>query len=401
MDGFKVCTLLESYYPVVGGMETQARNLCTALRDKSVQQIVVTRRTGPELAKCEVVDGVQVYRTGPSGRSSRYRWLFMLWCIPLLIRKRREYDIIFVPGFRVLGISAVIVAKLLRKKTVFKAECIGELSGEFFTGGLESLRMKRSQWLVKLGIWLRNRILLRADVFVTMYSDMTAELEEFGVDMRKVVLIPQSVDAGRYNAVSYEGKCCLRRKLGLPEDQRIAVYTGRIVSYKGVPVLLKVWARLQGVLDGVMLVICGSGGVDIYACEEEMHAFAREHGLEGCVRFVGAVRNVDEYLQAADVFVLPTENDAFPLCLLEAMACALPVVTTTVGALKDVVEHRRNGLVMQPGNGEELFAALKELFEDAALRSELGLAARDDVLNKYTLDIVAQCYVDLFEGLKG
>jgi len=395
-EEFKVCTLLESYYPVVGGMETQARNLCTALEKRGVSQIIVTRRTGPELEKSELVDGIRVYRAGPSGRSSRYRWLFMLTSIPLLIRKRREYDIIFVPGFRVLGISAVIAAKLLGKKTVFKAECIGELSGEFFTGGLESMKMKRSQGLVKAGIWLRNRILLRADVFVTMYSDMTKELEDYGVDMRKVTLIPQSVNAERYQVANTEVRKSMRRKLGLPEKNRIAVYTGRIVSYKGVPVLLREWERLRREMDDITLVICGSGGVDIYACEDEMRAYVDEHSLADSVKFAGAVRNVDEYLQAADVFVLPTENDAFPLCLLEAMACGLPLITTTVGALKDVIEHRRNGLVMEPGNGEQLFNELKELFQDADLREKLGRAAREDVMNNYTLDIIARRYIELF-----
>jgi glycosyltransferase involved in cell wall biosynthesis len=396
MSELKICTLLESYYPVVGGMETQAKNMSTILHKKGVEQIIVTRRTSPDLASFEEVDGIPVYRASPTGRSSRYRWLFMLTSIPLLIRRRREYDIIFVPGFRVLGISAVIVSKLLRKKCVFKAECIGELSGEFFTGGLESVKLKNSQKLVKFGIWLRNRILIRADIFISMYSDMTRELEDYGVDMNKATLIPQSVDDERYSKAAPDEKAALRKKLDLPQDHKIAVYTGRIVSYKGVPVLLRVWQKLLQTHKNISLVICGSGGVDIYACEDEVHKFAKDNNLDESVRFTGSVSNVDEYLRASDIFVLPTENDAFPLCLLEAMACAMPIITTTVGALKDVISHRKTGMVMEPGNADELHTALVDLLDDQDLCDTIGQNALNEVRAKYTLDIVAQQYIDLF-----
>ncbi len=390
-----VCTLLESYVPVVGGMETQALNMVSSLRDLGVKQLVVTRRSDPGLSREEMIDGVPVYRVGPTGKSSRYRWLFMLTCIPKMIRLRREYDVIFVPGFRVLGIAAVLLAKLLRKKCVFKAECIGELSGEFFTGGLESVKLKRSQGLVKWGIGLRNKLLVKADAFISMYSEMSTELLEHGVDPGKMEVIPQSVHVERYTPATAEEKAALRETLGLPVDHKIAVYTGRIVSYKGVPVLLRVWQELRQTHPDVTLVICGSGGVDIYACEEEMHQFVADNDLGDVVRFAGAVTNVDEYLKASDLFVLPTENDAFPLCLLEAMACALPIVTTPVGGLKDVIQNDRNGLVMTPGSEVELKACLVKILDDDEWGRRLGAAAYADAQAKYTRQSVGKRYVAL------
>jgi glycosyltransferase involved in cell wall biosynthesis len=391
-----VCTLLESYVPVVGGMETQALNMVSSLRDLGVKQLVVTRRSDPGLSREEMIDGVPVYRVGPTGKSSRYRWLFMLTCIPKMIRLRREYDVIFVPGYRVLGIAAVLLARWLNKKCVFKAECIGEMSGEFFTGGLASVKLKRSQGVVQWGIRQRNKLLVKADAFVSMYSDMTTELQDHGVAPHKMEVIPQSVHVERYTPADRTEKAAWREKLGLPATHRIAVYTGRIVSYKGVPVLLRVWNELRRTHPDILLVICGSGGVDIYACEEEMHQYVTDQSMEDGVRFTGAVGNVDAYMKASDLFVLPTENDAFPLCLLEAMACALPLVTTPVGGLKDVIQHERNGLVMTPGSEAELRACLVRLLDDEALCARLGAAAHADVLAHYTRQIVAKRYVDLF-----
>jgi glycosyltransferase involved in cell wall biosynthesis len=127
-----------------------------------------------------------------------------------------------------------------------------------------------------------------------------------------------------------------------------------------------------------------------------MHQYVTDQSMEDGVRFTGAVGNVDAYMKASDLFVLPTENDAFPLCLLEAMACALPLVTTPVGGLKDVIQHERNGLVMTPGSEAELRACLVRLLDDEALCARLGAAAHADVLAHYTRQIVAKRYVDLF-----
>ena len=84
-------------------------------------------------------------------------------------------------------------------------------------------------------------------------------------------------------------------------------------------------------LEGPLLVLIEADS------EDEARRFVQERGLEGRVRFTGAVNNVDEYLKASDLYAFPTENEAFPLALLEAMACGLAAVTTTTGGLKDIV----------------------------------------------------------------
>ena len=397
-DEPRLCTLLESYYPVVGGMETQARNLATILAEQGVEQIIVTRRTGKDLARAERVDDICVYRAGPSGRSSRYRWAFLLSCMPLLFKHRRKYDVILVPGFRVLGMAAVIMSRLLGKKCVFKAECIGEMSGEFFTGGLQSVKLSRASLPFRLLMACRNAILRRADVFVSMYSEMQEEYREHGVAAEKIQWIPQSVNPTQYAPVADDEKTALRRRLDLPEEATLVIYTGRIVSYKGVPLLVQIWRQLLEKYPGAVLVVVGSGGVDMFNCEDEVHAFVKEHDLESAVRFTGAVRNVHEYLKAGDIYALPTQNDAFPLCILEAMAAGMAIVTTPVGALKDVIEHDRTGYIVPAGDADALHQALDGLLGDTAKRSELGAAARAEALAKYTREIVARQYVALFNA---
>ena len=110
------------------------------------------------------------------------------------------------------------------------------------------------------------------------------------------------------------------------------------------------------------------------------------------------MQNIPEYLQAADLFIFPTENDAFPSSLIEAMACGLPVVTTPVGAIKTIVTHRETGLLVRPGNFQQLFEALDVMLSDKALAFQLGQASRQIVEVRYSAVNTVGKYLSLFES---
>jgi glycosyltransferase involved in cell wall biosynthesis len=191
----------------------------------------------------------------------------------------------------------------------------------------------------------------------------------------------------------------LREKLNLPQSASVAIYTGRLVSYKGLPLLLEVWNEIRRKYGNALLILAGTGGLDIHNCEEELQAYVKSECLEGHVLFTGAVQNVPEYLQASDLFIFPTENDAFPSSIVEAMACGLPVITTPVGAIKSIVSNQKTGLLIQPGNAEQLFRALDVMVSDKTLASRLGVAARKSVRDLYSAETVTKKYLALFQGL--
>jgi glycosyltransferase involved in cell wall biosynthesis len=116
---------------------------------------------------------------------------------------------------------------------------------------------------------------------------------------------------------------------------------------------------------------------------------------------LGAVQNVPEYLQAADLFVFPTENDTFPSSLVEAMACALPVVATPVGGIKTIVTPGKNGLLVEPGNSEQLYRALDVMLSNPEFASRLGQAALLTVQEQYSAENVSGNYLSLFQTVLG
>jgi glycosyltransferase involved in cell wall biosynthesis len=157
---------------------------------------------------------------------------------------------------------------------------------------------------------------------------------------------------------------------------------GRLVPEKGAPVLLDAVALLaeRGVRVDVRLV--GSG--DLGA---ELERIVAAHGIGDRVTLVGPVGQ-DEILAQyhwADVFCLPSFQEGLPVVLMEAMATELPVVTSTINGIPELVKDGRNGYLLPPGRADLLADALERLAADPDLRVRFGRQARRDVTEDFSL----------------
>lgn len=399
MTGKGVCFLIEGYCPIVGGTQTQTRLLADDLIARGFKVSVVTRRSSHAFPQEEIVGGARVVRVPPAGDGQRKRWWMLFTVTPKLLELNHEYETIFVTGFRTIGVSAVIACMLAGKKCVLRAVSAGEMSGEFFGPGLVRMGLKTSSLPVRALLAVRNAFLRRADAFIAQSSEIARELAGCGVKPEKVRIIPNGVDTSVFYAVSPFDKAILRAKLGLPADRLLVIYTGRIVTYKGLPLLIRVWKEIAERRPDADLLLAGSESNDLCDCMKDLRGFVEQNNLCDRVRFLGSVSNVDEYLKASDAFVLPTENEVFSNSAIEAMACGLPVVCTPVGGFKDVVTHGVNGMIVEVGDHAGLFKSLECLLGDVALRQSLGAAALRTVQERYSKQIVALEYARLFDEL--
>lgn len=392
----RICLLTETYHPLVGGGERQARTLAEGLMQQGWQVLVVTRRHDAALPDRESIGGVPVYRVPPSGSAHWKKWGLLLSAAPALWQLRRQYDLIFVSGFRIVGVTAVLLAKLLGKRVILKADSQGEMSGAFFTAGLARIHLSPNRFPFSLFLRGRNRILRWANAFVAITPDIAAELIDAGIRASAIHRIPNGVDTNCFFPVDERQKRALRHKLGLPPQGKFIIYTGRLVSYKGLPLLLKVWNDLRRKYGQICLLLVGTGGLDMHNCEAELKAYVEANGLSTSVFFTGSAQNVEDYVQASDIFVLPTENDAFPSSLVEGMACGLTAVATPIGAIGTIITHQQNGLLVQPGDFEQLHSALDLLLTDNTLATRLAQAGWQTVQDHYSAATVTQHYARLF-----
>lgn len=152
-----------------------------------------------------------------------------------------------------------------------------------------------------------------------------------------------------------------------------ALCASRLAPYKGLDVLLMAFASLRARGSRLRLILCGRDQL-----RGGLQRFAGTLGLDEAVVFAGAVgrERLGALLRRCRVFVLPSRRDNLPLALLEAMAAGRPIVATSAGGVGEAVRHRREALLVEPGDVRGLALAIEALERDGALRRRLGSAAR-------------------------
>lgn len=149
----------------------------------------------------------------------------------------------------------------------------------------------------------------------------------------------------------------------------VVLSVGRLVPYKGHDVLIRAFQGLRGEGLDLRLIIAGEGHWRPY-----LESLVSELGLEQHVSFLGHVPNgprLWRVYRQAHIFVLPSLSEALGLVIIEAMANGLPVVASAVGGIPDVVVNGVNGLLVRPGDADELSRAIKRLVEDNLLRDRI------------------------------
>jgi len=383
-DRINICLLTETFYPVTGGGETQARVLASGLAAGGATVQVITRRTDKALPPRDCLGPVRLWRLSPSGAGQFRKWGLLITALFTLLRLRHTYDLIIVCGFRILGIPAIIAAALSGKPCLLKADILGELSGEYLRAGLQRFSLSPGSPLLRPILKLRNQLLRRATGFIANSTAAEDEFVECGVARDRIIRIPNSVDVDRFIPVDRSTRDRLRIDLGLPLAARIGIYTGRLETTKGLPLLLSVWKTIASRHHDVLLLLVGAGGLGIRNCEAELREFVAQNILDQSVSFVGSVENVDEYLQASDFFIFPTEREAFGISVIEALACSLPVITTTVGGLNDIVTADETAIVFPAGDSKALESAIERVLCHGTSVQEIAAAGRDMVVRNYS-----------------
>lgn len=190
-----------------------------------------------------------------------------------------------------------------------------------------------------------------------------------GLDEKKIRVIPNGVDLGKFQVLD---KLDSRRFLGLPEGAPVLVSVGGLVDRKGHHRVLEVLPELLRQVPDLVYVIVGGGSVEGNN-RDRLEGMIARAGLTERVRFSGEIPHseVNRYLSAADIFVLPTQFEGWPNVFFEAMACGLPVVTTDVCGNGEIVRNGENGLLTPFGDRQALRDALSQAFSTDWDRAEI------------------------------
>jgi len=204
---------------------------------------------------------------------------------------------------------------------------------------------------------------------------------------RSVRVIHNFVDCDRF--VPREN-AALRARFA-PEGEAIVMHASNFRPVKNIGVLMEVFAGIHRTLPA-RLVLIGEGPEVTLATRR-----AEELGIHDAVRFLGNQEGIEQLLPLADLFLLPSHHESFGLAALEAMACGVVVIATSVGGTREVVDDGVTGFLRPPQDVASWTRTAIEVLRDGELRRRIGVAAREAARTRFCSDVALAAYEDEYE----
>lgn len=240
-----------------------------------------------------------------------------------------------------------------------------------------SLRKSLQYWKYKIGLWPSTQL-----VTVSQYSKR--EIVSLGIDPKRITIIQPGVDWDKLDLPPKP-----------PSDELHIITLGNIAPRKGTSYLVEAFVKLARPNTHLHIVGAFAWAEDPY--NETVKQLAEKSGMADRIHFHGrlAQDEVHRLLCQADIFAMPSLQEGFGMALLEAMHYGLPVVTTNISALPELVEDGVNGLLVPPADSAALAKALERLIDSPSLRQSLGNEARQRVEGRYGWETRGQKFEQL------
>ena len=203
-----------------------------------------------------------------------------------------------------------------------------------------------------------------------LVSGLPAHMVEVVYDGVEVPLLP-----------SAEARQKARHHWSIGENDSLLACVGYLLPEKGQETLLGALPALLSEFPRCRLLLAGDG-----PCRKRLESLARKLGVERAVHFAGFLEDLASVYTALDIFLFPSLAEPLGTSLLSAMARAVPVVASEGGAVREVVEHGRTGLLVPAGDAAATARAVLRLLREPALATRLGAAARVAVKERFTAD---------------
>ena len=358
---------------ILPGPERLVHRLATSLRDKQVRVRVITSFWNGG-RPTERVDGIQIHR-GPSsgdragmiGRAFAMHYLTWGRQVLRMTKVFRDADVVH-------ALSPLSSVRAIRKLGVPVVAHFHHLA---------RIRKPRDALSVPWQNFLERHTFRHADLVTAASRATGKDLENaFRIPKDRIRILPYGVDVPQDHPSE-------------KRDERNLLYVGIFERRKGIETLIRAVARLRPDYPDLRLTIAGDG-----PSRPHLERLAQKLDLRGRIAFPGHVSDAElERLYArSGIFVLPSLQEGFGLVLLEAMAHGLPVVTTTAGAIPEVVGDC--AICVRPGDTKALTAGLRRVLDDAALRQDLSKRGRERVV-KFSWDAMAQKALEVYDSLGG
>ena len=390
-DGIRVMQIISNLD--IGGAQEVVRTLAKYLVEDGHKPIVCTLKDGPLRQDIERM-GIPVEVL--PGR--KHSVVALPYFIADMLRLRRAL-IGLIKKYRV----AVVQTHLLRSLDflVLTLKWGSHVRLVFWTihnynFTLRSEHLPRFRWLLgskrAAHRWLYRFMARWVDGFIGVSEAIRPSLlTEIGDDIEdKITIISNGVDVARYQQAV--DKAHIRHQLGFGEEARLMAMVGTFKRQKGHAYLIEATSQIIERFPDLHILLIGDGEL-----RNEMQARVKALNLDNSIHFLGSRNDIPDLLAVSDYFVLPSLWEGLPMALLEAMASALPIIATEVSGSQQVMLPQQTGLLIAPGDVDQLAEAMATMLAQPEQARAMGQAAYKRVDSFYSARKQVQDHVALYQ----
>jgi len=280
------------------------------------------------------------------------------------------------------AILAFIASKLYKKKFLF------EVQGDIFDFPDDSLGVVRSR-IVK---YISKMIVKKADYIRIISPFLYEPLDRFGIDRKKVFIVPPRCDSVLFNKQRVSGEYYKY----IDRTKKNILFIGNLTNAKGINILIDAFELVLQKDNNINLVLIGSGEE-----ENSLTQQAVKLNIEKRVKFLGRVPNneIPIVMNSVDIFVLPSIEEGMGRVLLESMAMQLPIIASNVGGIPLLLEDNKDGLLFEVGDRKKLSEHILSLLYDDNLRHTLTKSANKKFLENYEYEVSMLMFVNMYKDI--
>jgi glycosyltransferase involved in cell wall biosynthesis len=414
----RICVAISTFYPLVGGAETQTLAQCQRLIETGYPTQVITFHHKQIWSPHDIVKGVPIRRVagvliGKREKLPRIiqRGLYSLAMLVMTItiwRERKNFDILQVCQFSLLVLPLAFVCYIAKKPMTIIVISAGadkpsktSEAAKLLAGPLDPdtpwLQVDGKTWIdgdlyglqsagmivVKITRWLLKQV--RA-VVIVLSTRTESYLKKNNFDLPGVQIIPNGVDITRFQPAP--------ERSNIDRQAKTVVCVSKARYEKGLDVLLQAWNIVHKSVPEAHLIIVGNGPI-----QPQLEQMANALNITQSVEFAGLQIDIPAQLHRGSIGILPSRWEGMPNALLEAMASGLACIATRVSGSEDVIQPGVNGLLVKSEDYQDMAQALITLLQSQKLTQQYGAAAHMLIEQSYTLDHVLNMYTQLYRNL--
>ncbi len=381
----------------LGGWANNAMQLAKGLVKRGHEVLVLTSDINHAYREPFFMDSVEMHPLSIGGKygSARSGAEFILKAIPAIAKEhqRRKFDVLHLhSAYPPFGLISLLSRALVRMPKVFTL---------YSPIQPKPLRDRKGIY-PSLSSPFLSRPLLSGVKLIAISQNVKRSLIKTGFKEADITFLPPVIDTTQFNPKINRYR--KREELKVAKETPLVLYCGNWAGWKGIDVLLEGMVHVLKDSPEVKLVTAWG---EAYHWYDERKAAIRQKiqdlHLGKNIIELGIIKDIENLMASCNVFMAPFLNTDgvadYPVSILEAMACGTPVVATKVGGIPEIINHEQNGLLVMPGNPDELAKAISYIFENRDKAQQMGKEGARFVQQNFSPDIIIEKLEKLYAEL--